>query len=317
MMAVIGNTFSGAVLELIAFCVVMFALFAAFATFFNITMSKTGSKDYGTFGDALKLVTIDGMVGNMDSDIISRAMPILGPIFYAAYLFSLLFVGFTILISIISDSYIKHKSVPLKNGVMSILGRFFKDKIHTTKHEDEDLDESTDDDDDDLAVQNYKMRMEMKHMAAAVTLLTQKIESMDPHLNEVRAAADQSHQAALEPTTSEADSHIRRVEGIPSSAPAAEELPDLEADPGGAEELPDFGADPGGAGDTVTVDNPVSKGQPLISQPPHSPSVSLGRSMEMHMADLQLVSNLFPTSTAHFAHVSHSFVACLMKVLDP
>ena len=103
LMAAIGNTFSGAVLELIAFCCVMFVLFAAFAMFFNITILN-GQQQWGTLTDAMMSVTIDGLVGNMETGPIVQALPVLGPLFYSLYLFAILFVGFAILISIITDS---------------------------------------------------------------------------------------------------------------------------------------------------------------------------------------------------------------------
>jgi len=103
MMSSIGNTFGGCVKELIAFCCVMFVLVAAFAMFFNITISN-GERAFSTFIDSLMSVTIDGLMGNMDTEPIVRALPVAGPLFYSAYLFSIIFVGFTILISIISDS---------------------------------------------------------------------------------------------------------------------------------------------------------------------------------------------------------------------
>ena len=100
-MAYIGSTFSNAVTEIIAFGIVMLALVSAFATFFNIMLATT-TREYGTFYASLEMVVINGLVGNMDSEPITRALPEMGPVVYAAYLFVVLFVGFTILISIIA-----------------------------------------------------------------------------------------------------------------------------------------------------------------------------------------------------------------------
>lgn len=122
LMSMIGNTFGGIVFELIAFCLVMFVLCAAFAMFFNIVILN-GSRTFATFADAMMAVSIDGLMGNMDTDPIVRALPTFGPLFYAAYLFSILFVGFTILISIISDSceppppHVPNYSIPLYDSV--------------------------------------------------------------------------------------------------------------------------------------------------------------------------------------------------------
>ena len=81
----------------------MVILCASFAMFFNIVILN-GTRNFATFSDAMMSVTIDGLLGNMETEPIVKAIPTIGPLFYAGYLFSIIFVGFTILISIISDS---------------------------------------------------------------------------------------------------------------------------------------------------------------------------------------------------------------------
>jgi len=111
----IGSTFSAAVFDILAFSIIMIALFGAFGSWFNI-MLATNVRDYGTFWSSVGIVSIDGLLGNMESTPITQTAPNLGPIMYALYLTIVVFVGFTILISIITDRYEEVKEVPVKAG---------------------------------------------------------------------------------------------------------------------------------------------------------------------------------------------------------
>jgi len=132
-----GNTFSNAALQLGAFALVMMALSIAFANLFNILLSS-GLRGYATFYDTLQLVTLEGLMGNMEVGEISLALPTLGPLFYSIYLFSLVFVGFTILISIITDSYNKCKNAKLDPGLIGIVADELGDRWYDFIHSDDD-----------------------------------------------------------------------------------------------------------------------------------------------------------------------------------
>jgi len=119
-MSYIGSTFSSAVGEIVAFSIIMSALVIAFTGLFNILLASS-LREYGTFSNTLSIVAIDGLLGNMDSGPISNQLPVTGPIFYAFYLMTVLFVGFTILISIITDRYEAVKEIPVKRGGVAII----------------------------------------------------------------------------------------------------------------------------------------------------------------------------------------------------
>jgi len=117
-MASIGNTFSKSINKILMFVVVMGALFMAYGTAFNILLC-TKMASYGSFWNTMEQIVINGLMGAMDYETIAVNLPHVGPIIYSSYLFSVLFVGFTILISIIADSYEDAKNEPVKDGMIT------------------------------------------------------------------------------------------------------------------------------------------------------------------------------------------------------
>jgi len=115
-MSYIGNTFSNAVTEIAAFGVVIFILIGAFAALFNILLAGV-EREFGTFLQTMDKLTNDGLRGDLPSDVITLYYPFIGPIIYAMYLMCVLFVGFTILISIIADRYQAAIKIPTKEGL--------------------------------------------------------------------------------------------------------------------------------------------------------------------------------------------------------
>jgi len=103
-MSTIGTTFSRAVTEILMFACVMGALFMAFGMWFHV-MLCTKVPAFGTFEGAMQQVVLNGLMGELSADEISKHLPTLGPLFYSMYIFSVLFVGFTILIAMIADRY--------------------------------------------------------------------------------------------------------------------------------------------------------------------------------------------------------------------
>merc|ERR1712196_261877 len=60
-MSYIGNTFSTAVTEILAFSVVMVALLLAFSSFFNILLASNMT-DFGSFLGSVEVMTLMGLV---------------------------------------------------------------------------------------------------------------------------------------------------------------------------------------------------------------------------------------------------------------
>jgi len=100
----IGHTFHLCFVPICCFGVVMSVLLCAFAMLFNAIFCTT-LPQYGTFSDSIRTVVLDGLMGAIDSGELDRAAPNLGSLVYGAFLFVVLFTGFTIVIAIITDSY--------------------------------------------------------------------------------------------------------------------------------------------------------------------------------------------------------------------
>lgn len=114
-MSTIGNTFGRAAYGLIMFFFVMMVLFVAFSFVFHITLSNH-MEEYGTFAMTMNEIILNGLLGNMDYNRIKQMSPTFGTTFYALYLFSAIFVGFTIVISIIADAYEECKDQCVREG---------------------------------------------------------------------------------------------------------------------------------------------------------------------------------------------------------
>jgi hypothetical protein len=72
--------------QVLAFGIVMAVLFASFALMFNVILT-TAIPDYGTFVGTVLELTLDGLMGNMDSAAILTGAPVMGPFMYGAFLF--------------------------------------------------------------------------------------------------------------------------------------------------------------------------------------------------------------------------------------
>lgn len=216
-MSYIGNTFSTAVTEILAFSVVMVALLLAFSSFFNILLASNMT-DFGSFLGSVEVMTLMGLVGAIDSLAISVHLPTLGPIFYGAYLMCVLFVGFTILISIITDKYADAKEIKTKEGFVVLayhkLEKYYNrifpdpDKLHSDDDADDDADSGdgsgssedkpgpatlVEDLQSAVAQQNKLLISLTEHVA----MLEKKLQSSTPTTTTIHAADFQTNPAAV------------------------------------------------------------------------------------------------------------------------
>jgi len=132
----IGDTFSVAMFDVSMFAVVMFVMFVAFSMAFNITFC-TALDEYGRFSISLFSI-FRALVGDIDGSTLFTAAPVLGPLLYAAFLFVVLFVGFTILIAIISAAYERTKEHTVKDGLINTGYDYVMQNIPTKPAEEED-----------------------------------------------------------------------------------------------------------------------------------------------------------------------------------
>jgi len=112
-----GDTMSACKIELLLFTVMLLLLLLAFAFIFNSVFS-TRVDDYATLGRSL-MSLFRGMVGDMDYDDIYFNEPVMGPFLYMFYLTAVLFVGFTILIAVISAGYDRACAMPVRDGMVT------------------------------------------------------------------------------------------------------------------------------------------------------------------------------------------------------
>eukprot|EP00656_Telonema_subtile_P000605 TRINITY_DN10274_c0_g1_i3.p1 TRINITY_DN10274_c0_g1~~TRINITY_DN10274_c0_g1_i3.p1 ORF type:complete len:430 (+),score=72.38 TRINITY_DN10274_c0_g1_i3:1010-2299(+) len=103
-MSSIGNTFSRTILEVGLFMLVMGALLFGFAVLFHMVFAVAPGDSFTGLGVSL-FSLFRGLLGDLNVDDMMSSQPIFGPMFYVIYVTVVLFVGFTILIAIISDSY--------------------------------------------------------------------------------------------------------------------------------------------------------------------------------------------------------------------
>lgn len=121
----IGSTFSQAVVRIGVFLVVLGVLFLSFGVCFNI-MYSTDMEQFSNLGRSL-FTLFEGLLGNMDSETMLTSNPTCGPLLFAAYVITVLFVGLTILIAIISDSYeTTNHTPPPSEGVVIMLVEWLK-----------------------------------------------------------------------------------------------------------------------------------------------------------------------------------------------
>jgi len=112
-----GDTMSACKIELLLFTIMLLLLLLAFAFIFNSVFS-TRVDDYATLGRSL-MSLFRGMVGDMEYDDIYFNEPVMGPFLYMFYLTAVLFVGFTILIAVISAGYDRACSMPVRDGMVT------------------------------------------------------------------------------------------------------------------------------------------------------------------------------------------------------
>merc|ERR1712159_278067 len=105
----ITDTFADVSLTISIFFVVMIVIFLAFAMLFNLTFSLS-MPGFDNLGNSLFSIFL-AMTGNIDVATMKMAHPVWGPLFYCVFNTVVVFVGFTILIAIVSDSYESVKDV--------------------------------------------------------------------------------------------------------------------------------------------------------------------------------------------------------------
>eukprot|EP00656_Telonema_subtile_P038984 TRINITY_DN44132_c0_g2_i2.p1 TRINITY_DN44132_c0_g2~~TRINITY_DN44132_c0_g2_i2.p1 ORF type:complete len:790 (+),score=122.11 TRINITY_DN44132_c0_g2_i2:159-2528(+) len=118
----IGLAFGNAAFTICLFLLTMFVLFLAFGSCFHIVFS-TELQAFGTFQNSM-FSMFQGLLGNMDGEAIKSAQPTIGPILFVLYYIMVLFVGFTILIAIITDSYESVKDRQPRSGVVVCMRRW-------------------------------------------------------------------------------------------------------------------------------------------------------------------------------------------------
>jgi len=102
-MCSVGNTFGSVVVPISSFLVVIVVLFFAFGFVFNVLLNtylvEFQSLPYTLF------TMFRGLLGDLNIDDIIDSQPIYGRLFFVAYVTTVLFVAFTLLISIVCQSY--------------------------------------------------------------------------------------------------------------------------------------------------------------------------------------------------------------------
>eukprot|EP00658_Telonema_sp_P-2_P003412 TRINITY_DN11260_c0_g1_i1.p1 TRINITY_DN11260_c0_g1~~TRINITY_DN11260_c0_g1_i1.p1 ORF type:complete len:391 (-),score=78.55 TRINITY_DN11260_c0_g1_i1:163-1335(-) len=114
-MAYIGETFSRSVVGASLFLVVVMVMITSFATLFNLIFIVTTEDSF----DSLQLAMFSlfrGLVGDIDTTGMFASKPIYAPVFFTLYITVVLFVAFTILISIVGESFSSAKGFQPKEG---------------------------------------------------------------------------------------------------------------------------------------------------------------------------------------------------------
>jgi len=104
-MCAIGNTFQQCFVDITLFLIVVFVLLVAFGSAFNVLYACT--TEYHVFGNISNSVfsLFRGLLGDLDVAHMQAAYPVLTPVVFVLYVSTVLFIAFTILISIISEAY--------------------------------------------------------------------------------------------------------------------------------------------------------------------------------------------------------------------
>eukprot|EP00658_Telonema_sp_P-2_P020715 TRINITY_DN1820_c0_g1_i6.p1 TRINITY_DN1820_c0_g1~~TRINITY_DN1820_c0_g1_i6.p1 ORF type:complete len:582 (+),score=130.82 TRINITY_DN1820_c0_g1_i6:125-1870(+) len=201
-MCQIGRTFTSASYNISLFLATMLVLFVAFGVCFHITLS-TDVKSFGSLRYSL-FTLFEGLLGNMDGEEILRAQPYFGPVIFVMFYTMVLFVGFTILISIISNAYDTVKDDHPRDGFLVSVGEMMNKIANKVNESDQDQDARVelalvgDPDDED------RLGLIQKDVAALVSQVAE-LQSLVLALR-----ADPSHVVA-EPVESRSEPKVLRT----------------------------------------------------------------------------------------------------------
>ena len=135
----------------------------------------------------------------MDSDAIKAQEPIIGPLAYALYTFSVIFIGFTIMIAIIADAYEDAKNEDVKAGILHYVWNWVEKKFNIEL-----------DDDPDLAIQNLdrldaillkmdSFQAQLTRQAEIIEALTQQRPGISHHQRPASPTSKSQGQSRREP----------------------------------------------------------------------------------------------------------------------
>ena len=130
---------------------------------FNILFA-TDMQSFSTPGRSF-FTMFRGLLGDIDVDTLVETQPTLGPVVFSLYVTMVLFIAFTILIAIISDSYDAAKDVVPEEGTMVSISR----KVQEWTASDE-IEQSNS--------QPRSQQTEMQEMKQSIEHLTRLVEAL-------------------------------------------------------------------------------------------------------------------------------------------
>lgn len=128
-MCQIGQTFSKAAFKICLFLLSMMVLMAGFGFCFHVLFS-TDIPAFATF-DLTLFALFEALLGNLDGQALLNSQPYCGPVMFVLFYTMVLFIGFTILISIVSGSYEEVKEYDPDRGFFTMIKYMYGSKDTT------------------------------------------------------------------------------------------------------------------------------------------------------------------------------------------